>query len=309
MRTAFVQELTALARENPNLWLVAGDLGYMVLDRFTQAYPRRFVNAGVAEQNMTGLAAGLALCGKRVFTYSIANFPTLRCLEQIRNDLCGHRAKVTVVSVGAGFAYGAQGYTHHGLEMAAILRTLPSLAVCVPGDAVEARLATRALATLDGPSFLSLGKAGEPAVHAGFPAFAVGRVIPVIEGGDVLLVACGGVLSEARQAVELLKGGGIRAALWSSPWLAPFDDDALRAAAARHRLIVTVEEGTLRGGLGGAVAESVAAVGAGCRVLRLGWGSDILHEAVSQEAARRRLGIDARGIADAVRSALSSPTA
>ncbi len=165
MRPAFVAALCQLASEDERIWLLCGDLGYGALEPFRDTFPGRYINAGVAEQNMTGMAAGLALSGKVAFTYSIANFPTLRALEQIRNDVCYHDCNVKIVSVGAGFSYGAQGYTHHGVEDIAIMRALPEKVVVSPGDPVEARLATRAVAALPGPCYLRLGKSGEAAVR------------------------------------------------------------------------------------------------------------------------------------------------
>src|SRR5262249_13809462 len=142
MRAAFIKTLYELAERDERVWLLTGDLGFTVLEDFARRFPERYLNVGVAEQNMTGVAAGLARCGKVVFTYSIANFPTLRCLEQIRNDVCYHEANVKVVSVGGGFAYGAAGYTHHGVEDLGALRLLPGMTVVAPGDPVETRLAT-----------------------------------------------------------------------------------------------------------------------------------------------------------------------
>src|SRR5215211_4515749 len=151
MRNAFLNELFELAQQDDRITFITGDLGYTVVENFKEALPKQFLNAGVAEANMTSLAAGMALSGKIVFTYSIANFPTLRCLEQIRNDVCYHQANVKIVAVGGGMAYGPQGYTHHGVEDLAILRALPNLAVVAPADPVETRLATRALVDWPGP--------------------------------------------------------------------------------------------------------------------------------------------------------------
>ncbi len=149
MRTAFVETLCELAAADPRICLVTGDLGYSVLERFQERFPDRYINAGVAEQNMTGVAAGLALAGWIPFTYSIANFPTMRCLEQIRNDVCHHQLPVRIVAVGGGFAYGPAGYTHHGVEDLAVMRSLIGMTVLAPGDPHETRLATRG--TLDFP--------------------------------------------------------------------------------------------------------------------------------------------------------------
>src|SRR5437763_8263703 len=154
-----------MAEEDERIWLLSGDLRYSVLERFAQKYPERFINVCVAEQNMMGVAAGLAMSGKTVFTYSIANFPVMRCLEQIRNDVCYHNLNVKIVAVGGGLAYGPAGYTHHALEDLAVMRAMPGMTVLAPGDPVEARLATTALADRQGPCYLRLGKAGEPLVH------------------------------------------------------------------------------------------------------------------------------------------------
>src|SRR5437763_8640674 len=154
-----------MAEEDERIWLLSGDLGYSVLESFVQKFPGRFVNVGVAEQNMIGVAAGLAMSGHVVFTYSIANFPVMRCLEQIRNDVCYHNLNVKIVAVGGGLAYGPAGYTHHALEYLAVMRAMTGMTVLAPGDPVETRLATKALADRQGPCYLRLGKAGEPLVH------------------------------------------------------------------------------------------------------------------------------------------------
>ncbi len=206
MRTAFIQALNELAGKDPRVCLVVGDLGFSVIEEFAQKHPDQFVNAGVSEQNMIGLAAGMALSGKIVFTYSIGNFATLRCLEQIRNDVCYHRANVKVVSVGGGLAYGNLGVTHHASEDVAILRALPNMVVVAPGDPVEARLATRAVVALDGPCYLRLGKAGEPVVHEKEPNFELGRAITLRDGTDVTLIASGGMLATADKVARSLAG-------------------------------------------------------------------------------------------------------
>src|SRR5713226_3860325 len=156
MRNAFILALTDLAAQDPRITLVVGDLGFGVVVDFSKRFPKQFINAGVAEQNMTSLAAGLALSGKIVFTYSIGNFPTLRCLEQIRNDVCYHNANVKIVSVGGGFSYGSLGMSHHATEDLAIMRALPGMVVVAPGDPMEAACATRAVAAYDGPCYLRL---------------------------------------------------------------------------------------------------------------------------------------------------------
>ena len=182
MRTAFIQELMAQARLHPEIFLLVGDLGYSVVEPFAAEFPERYLNAGVAEQNMTGVAAGLASEGYHVFTYSIANFPTLRCLEQIRNDICYHNHAVTVVSVGGGLAYGSLGYSHHALQDLAIMRTMPNTTVMAPGDPGETRQCLQWLTSHSGPSYLRLGKAGEKVLHASAGNLTKGPVL--VRDGD-----------------------------------------------------------------------------------------------------------------------------
>lgn len=263
MRTAFIETLTELAEQDERIWLLTADLGYSVLEGFAERFPRRYVNVGVAEQNMTGVAAGLAMCGKIVFTYSIANFPTVRCLEQIRNDVCYHNANVKVVAVGGGLSYGSLGYTHHGVEDLAIMRALPNMAVVAPGDPAETRLATRAVAGWDGPCYLRLGKAGEPAVYDAEPEFQIGRPTLVRGGGrDVTLISTGGALKVAVDAARLLEGRGVSSSVVNLHTLRPIDPEALLSLVGTP-VVATVEEHSVVGGLGSAVAEVLAAAGRG----------------------------------------------
>jgi transketolase len=179
MRNAFIQELVILARQHPQIALIVGDLGYSVVEPFADEFPDRFLNAGVAEQNMTGLAAGMASEGYHVFTYSIANFPTFRCAEQIRNDIDYHGLPVTTVAVGGGLAYGALGYSHHAVQDYALLRILPNMLIAAPGDQLEVRACLRYLVNNPQPSYLRLGRAGEVQIHTDVPTIEPGRWLPV----------------------------------------------------------------------------------------------------------------------------------
>ncbi len=266
MRTTFIKTLLELAQADERIWLLNGDLGYSVLEVFSERFPERSINVGVAEQNMTGIAAGLSLCGKIVFTYSIANFPTLRCLEQIRNDVCYHEANVKIVAVGGGLAYGPQGYTHHGVEDLAMMRALPNMTVLAPGDPVETRLATEAVARWRGPCYLRLGKAGEPVVHRTEPDFQIGRAITLREGSDVALISTGGMLKTAADAAELLAARGISAQVLSLPTIKPLDQESIRRAAARAPLVCVLEEHGESGGLSDAVARCLVSVPGAARV-------------------------------------------
>jgi transketolase len=258
MRNAFLQELFEIAKQDDRIVFMTGDLGFGVVTPFMEQLPKQFVNAGVAEQNMTGMAAGMALSGKIVFTYSIGNFPTMRCLEHIRNDVCYHNANVKIVTVGGGFAYGAMGATHHAIEDLAVMRSLPGIAVVAPGDPVETRSATRAIVENPGPCYLRLGKAGEPLVHQQAIRFEWGRAIRMREGKDVTLISTGGILQTAVRAAQILANNGIESRLLSMHTLKPLDEDVVFAAARETRAIVTLEEHSILGGLGSAVAELLA---------------------------------------------------
>src|SRR5262245_11860039 len=242
MRDAFVQAVTELAAADERVWLLTGDLGFTVFERFRERFPGRFVNVGVAEQNMTGVAAGLALSGKIVFTYSIANFPTLRCLEQVRNDVCYHRLNVNIVAVGGGLIYGPLGYTHHAIEDLAIMPALPNLTVVAPGDPVQARLATHALAARPGPSYLRLGRAGETRVHTQDPPFEIGTPLLFRDGKAVALVAVGGILANVVAAADRLAAAGTSARVVSLHTLAPLDSAALERAVAGPRRVFVIAE-------------------------------------------------------------------
>lgn len=258
MRTAFIETLNELASQDERIWLLCGDLGFSVLEPFAKSFPNRYVNVGVAEQNMTGVAAGLALSGKIVFTYSIANFPVIRCLEQIRNDVCAHNLNVKIVSVGGGFAYGSAGYTHHGTEDLAIMRVLPNMTVLAPGDPVETKLLTIAATERPGPCYLRLGKAGEPIIHTSQPDIAIGKAIVLREGDAGTLISTGATLGMAMNASSELSALGISVSVLSMPSLSPLDKEAILRAAKNTGRIVTVENHGL-GGLGSAVAEVLAA--------------------------------------------------
>ena len=297
MRTAFIRTLTELAGRDKRVCLIVGDLGYSVIEEFADKYPEQFLNAGVAEQNMIGLAAGMAMTGKVVFTYSIGNFGTLRCLEQIRNDVCYHGANVKVVSVGGGLAYGNLGVTHHASEDVAILRSLPNMTVVAPGDPVEAGLATRALVALDGPAYLRLGKAGEPVVHQDEPRFELGRALTLREGGDVTLIATGSMLATAAAVAEQLAGKGLSVRLLSMHTIKPLDRDAVVAAAKQTKLVFTLEEHSVEGGLGGAVAEVMAELEPGHAPLkRIGLRPEFNKVVGDQKYLKALHGLDEEGV-------------
>jgi transketolase len=309
VRTAFINELFALAKQDDRIVLIVGDLGFGVVTPFMEQLPAQFLNAGVAEQNMTGMAVGMALTGKIALTYSIANFPTLRCLEQVRNDVCYHNANVKVVSVGGGFTYGAMGATHHAVEDLAVMRALPGLLVVAPGDPIEARAATRAIIEHAGPCYVRLGKAGEPVIHPSSINFELGKAIHMREGRDATLISIGGILQNTVRAAERLAKKGIETRVLSMHTLKPLDVDAVLAAARDTEAIFTIEEHSILGGLGTAVAEVLAeAEGIKAPLKRIGVPPAFSPHIGSQEYMQECHGLTDEAIALTVAQTLRTVT-
>jgi transketolase len=290
MRTAFIESLIECAEENKNIWLLTADLGFSVLEAFKDKFPDRFINIGVAEQNMTGIAAGLALSGKKVFTYSIANFPTLRCLEQIRNDVCYHNLNVNIVAVGGGLSYGTLGYTHHGIEDLAIMRALPNITVTAPGDPIETRAVTNYLVSKDGPGYLRLGKAGESIVHKSHISLNAPIILTEQIGYDINIFSTGATLLLAKETALALTKQNLNVGLHSVPVLKPFDLHNFLQIARDSKLIITIEEHKT-GALGSIAAEELALnnIKTPIKVFRL--PDHILHTLGTQDYLRNKCGL------------------
>lgn len=318
MRDAFVERLMVLAAADPRIMLLTGDLGFGVLvdptpdgssPRYAERFPRQYLNVGVAEQNMTGIATGMAMEGRIVFTYSIANFPTLRCLEQVRNDAAYHGANVKIVAIGGGFSYGALGISHHATEDLAIMRSLPDVTVVSPGDVWEAEEATSALVATPGTCYLRLDKSFAPPTHAEGERFELGRARVVRRGADLTLIATGGILGDVLLAADGLAARGIECRVLSMHTIKPLDAEAVAAAARETGGIITVEEHTIHGGLGGAVAEACldAAVSPGA-FSRIGLRAGFSSVVGSQEYLRSVYGMDAPAIAEQAEALLRHAT-
>jgi transketolase len=287
--------------------LLVGDVGYRLVEPFAEEFPGRFINVGIAEQNMAGIGAGLALSGKTVFLYSIANFPTLRCIEQIRNDICYHKADVKIVTSGSGLIYGALGATHHLTEDIALMRALPNMTVIAPGDPLEAGLATKAAALFPGPCYLRLGRTDDPEVHRTPPDFKIGRAIKLRDGSDTYLIASGGILPNVCRAAEKLAGQGVAAGVISMPTVKPLDREAVLGAAREAGAIVTIEEHSIVGGLGSAVAEVLAEEsGRGAGFMRMGIPDEFCPQVGSQDYLRNIYSLSVDGIVSAVKKFLES---
>ena len=263
MRNSFFRALEEHAQ--PNTIFITGDLGFGVIDNFKKKFPTQFINAGVAEQNMVGLAAGLALAGKKVFAYSIANFNTLRPLEQIRSDIAYHELNVTIVSVGGGLAYGALGISHHATEDIAILRTIPNMKVFAPGDTVEAYHITKKIINENlGPVYLRLGRAGEATIHTeeSIKKFKIGKGLPLIESSskEVAFLSTGGMLETAMNVSARLKEKGIESSVYSFHTVKPMDIDLVRKIFREYKYVASMEEHSCIGGFSSAILETLVGI-------------------------------------------------
>ncbi|MBU0480939.1 MAG: transketolase [Proteobacteria bacterium] len=293
MRQAFLKTLIECLAVDPAILLLTSDTGFHVFDDFQREYPENYLNVGISEAAMIGIAAGLALAGRKVMTYAIAPFATFRCLEQIRVDLCCQKLPVMVVGVGAGLTYGPAGPTHHTIEDIAVMKALPNMTVFCPGDPWETEAAVRAGLALDGPCYLRLGKSSEPLVHQQPPAFRVGEGILLRPGTDLAILATGTMLAAAVEVADRLKGQGISAELISMPTVKPIDRRLIGEAVERFPLLVTMEEHSLLGGFGSAVADTMLESGlASTRLLKFGIPDVYCDVAGSQEYLRAKYGLD-----------------
>lgn len=296
MRGVFINTLIKLARKDKRIFLLTGDLGFSVLEGFRDEFPDRFVNMGVAEANMIGVAAGLALSGKVVFVYSIVPFVTLRCLEQIRNDVCYQQLQVRIIGVGAGLSYGTAGATHYSLEDIAVMRAISNLSVVCPGDPLEAEMALKESLSYAGPLYIRLGKGRDPLVHRKLDGFKIGKAILLRYGKDIAIISTGNMLANAKQAASLLKERGVDVRLISMHTVKPIDKKAIIDIAKKTKAIFTVEEHNLIGGLGSAVAEVLAEQSVKVHFKRIAVPEAFFKTIGSQDYLRRKFGLDANGI-------------
>jgi transketolase len=255
MRTAFINQLIEEAKNNEKIFLLVGDLGFSVVERFSKLFSDRFLNVGVAEQNMAGIAAGLAMEGYCVYIYSIGNFPTLRCMEQIRFDICYHNLNVKIVAVGGGYAYGSLGASHHATEEIGMLRTIPNMVVCAPGDPAEAKAITHFSSQFNGPCYIRLGKAGEPLVHKEpIENLPLGNILKIQDNGYVAVFSTGAML---KYVVDFILQNNISASIYSFPFIKPINKEILFEIVQMHKKIITVEEHQSQCGFGSAILETI----------------------------------------------------
>lgn len=307
MRSAFIETLLERARTDKRIVVVTPDLGFSVLEPFKEAFPERFINAGIAEQSAVGVASGLALGGFVPYVYSIIPFAVMRCYEQIRVDAAYMKLPVRIVGVGAGLTYGAQGATHHALEDVALMRALPNMTVCSPGDPIETRLLTRASFDIPGPMYIRLGKNGEQALHEPGDQPDCGKMITITAGEQLAVLATGPALALASDWVQRLRGESVplRAELMSVPTIKPLDTETVCRLVRLGRPIITIEEHSIIGGLGSAVAEWIAENGAVVPFKRMGLPDSFMHDVGSQAYLRERAGLTYEAFYETVKGVMS----
>ena len=299
MRDAFARVLEQEMEQNERIVLITGDLGFGVLRRIHERFPNRLINAGIAEQSMVSMAAGLATTGRTVLVYSIGNFPVLRPLEQIRNDCVYHSADVKIVCVGGGFVYGSLGMSHHATEDMAIMRAIPGITCYTPGDPAETEIATRDMLWRKGTCYLRLGRGGEPEVHDGpVKGWTFPEAITLRGGKDIAILSAGGILTQAVEAAERLAAKGISARVVSFPVLKPLDTETVSELLSVFPKIITVEEHTVIGGFGSAVCELAAETGSGCKVKRIGLEDCFTAVVGDRQYLREVYGMDGKAIAE-----------
>jgi len=298
MRKEFFNIILSSAKDNPNIFLLSADMGFNLFEPFQSALPDRFINCGVAEANMVGVAAGLSLSGKNVYCYAITPFITGRCFEQIKLDVCAQNLPVKLVGSGGGLCYGAQGITHNPTEDIAIMRALPNMTVVCPGDIFEATALAEASVEWKTPMYIRL--ANEPLVYVERPDFEVGKGITVVDGSDFTIVATGNMLYTAKKAVEKLREWSFHPRLISMHTVKPLDHAILGKAVFDTGMIFTVEEHSVIGGLGSAVAEYLSESGRKAKFKRIGLPDKFIYEVGSQQYLRGLYGLTPEKIAETI---------
>lgn len=301
MRRAFVQTLARLAEADPSVHLITADTGFHVFDDFQRRFPNQYLNIGVSEAAMIGVAAGLALSGKRVFIYGIIPFITLRCLEQIKIDVCFQRLPVTLVGVGGGLTYGAEGPTHHAIDDIAIMNALPGMTIICPHDPGQAGWAVEASMQVDGPVYLRIGKSGLERVDAQPPSpNVVGKGKQLGEEGEAAIIAAGSILETALQTAEILRGRGLSSNVIDMHTLKPIDRELLIQLGRTCRLIVTIEEHSETGGLGSIVADVICRYRLDVSLLKFALPDRVINRVGSRSCLLERFGLTPTAIAEAI---------
>jgi transketolase len=301
MRNEFAKTVTKLAKIKKDVVLLAGDIGNRLFDNFKKNNPERFYNCGVAEANMTGVASGLASSGFRPITYTITPFNTARCFEQIRLDICYPNLPVIIVGTGSGLSYASLGATHHSMEDISILKTLPNLQILCPGDKNEVTEALLCAYNSKKPTYIRLGKKGEPIIHKKKPNFKIGKSIILKKGKDIALLGVGNALPIATKCEEILNLKNIKSDLVSFHTAKPLDEKLVKKLFKSNKLIVVIEEHGLLGGVGSSILEWANENKFDSRnVLRFGGPDKFLTGCGNQTEARNFIGLNPKKICNKV---------
>lgn len=305
MRSVVIDEIYNLMKENDNVYFLTGDLGFSVVEKLEKDFPNRFINVGIAEQNMIGVAAGLAMSGKKVIAYSIIPFITMRCFEQIRNDICYHNADVMLLGAGAGLSYGILSSTHFALEDIAVIRSLPNISVFSPVDAIEAKLGMEYFKKSRGPVYFRIGKKEEPIIFEKPYPFVFGNGHVIQKGKDIVIFVTGTLMKEVLESASLLKQQGIDATVVDIHTIKPLDTETVIVNAKGKKLAVTVEEHNITGGLGSAVAEVLSEYSNTPKLMRIGTPDIFIKTTGTQQYLRSQLGLTPDQITTAILKSLS----
>lgn len=300
MRNTILNTIHEAARTNPNIVFITGDLGYSVVEQFQKELPNQFINTGISEQNMIGVAAGLALAGKKVFVYTIVPFATMRCFEQIRVDVCYQNLDVTIIGVGGGYAYGTLGTTHYGLEDLALMRILPNMKVVAPSGPKESSILFKQIMQQAGPWYVRLNRGGEKDLSEALDPLVIGKGACLKTGNDATIFSIGAITEVALAAAALLEAKGLQVEVLHLHTLKPLDTALILDRVKNRRAIVTLEEHMITGALGSAVAEVMSESGLAVPFKRLGVQDTYLHVIGKQDYMRAAAGLSAEAVAATV---------
>jgi len=304
MRYAFIKELIKQAEKNKNVMLLTADLGYTVVEEFRDKFPDQFINTGVSESNMIGVAAGLALSGKIVFAYSIATFATLVPFESIRNDVCSQNAHVIIVGSGAGLSYSDAGPSHHTIEDIAILRTIPNMNIVAPADPTEMKWATEMAVKLKKPLYLRLAKKGEPIIYNKKPTLKFGKGSILKTGNDFAIISTGNMVYNSLLAANELKDKGFNGTVISMHTLKPVDEKLIKQICSKFKNVFTIEEHYAIGGLGSIVSDTITETNLKCKLTKIALPNIFVKEAGTHEFLRNKYNLSPKQIEKTIRKTL-----
>jgi transketolase len=306
MRHSFTKEVVSQMEKDKDIFFLTGDLGFNALEPIRDAYPDRFINVGVAEQNMIGVAAGLALTGKKVIAYTIASFLSLRGYEQIRNDVCYHNLDVKLFGPGGGFNYATHGITHHTIEDISIMRTLPNMKVFCPAYAWEAAGATKAALDCAGPTFMRLGLSPKEDYSGKNWKFVIGKGYEIKKGKDIILISTGNLLDVALSTAELIEAKTkFKVSVISMPTVKPLDSSIIKRKAGVTKGVFTIEEHSIIGGLGSAVGEILMQMDKAPKVFKsFGIPDEFIKDVGNRNHLLKVVGLDASSMSRKIISLL-----